>query len=271
MLAEWAVRYARHGWPVFPIRAGQKVPASKHGCLDASANPADIAKWWDKHPDHNIGLATGVAFDVLDLDGEEGEQAYDEWAHAKGVELPLGNAPIVATPGGGIHIYGAPTGAGNRAKMLPCVDWRGKGGYVVAPPSIHPNGGRYEFAEPAFEVCELVAWPQAVRGLVTRSDQAHKGSARVEWQGHGHGTPYGCTALQRICADLANTGEGARNHTLFVAAKRGLELAAGGQILESVAVEFITSAARHCGLGDAEIDRTIKSARRGDIVPCRPA
>lgn len=270
-LAAWAVRYARHGWPVFPLRAGQKTPATKHGCKDATTDIDHIARWWRTHPDHNIGLATGVTVDVLDLDGETGATTFDEWAEAHHATPDIDGTPIVETPGGGIHIYGAPTGAGNRAGMLPSVDWRGHGGYVVAPPSRHPNGGLYRFADPEIERCRLVVWPAALRQLITPPRQARGHTARLDWAGDGHGTPYGVAAIRQISEQLASTGEGARNHALYVAARRSLELAAGGQIVEHAAIQYIVSAAQHCGLDDTEIDRTIKSARRSDITPCRPA
>jgi hypothetical protein len=49
---------------------GSLVP---HGVKDATTNRARVLAWWTRHPQANIGLATGHAFDVLDVDGPAGE------------------------------------------------------------------------------------------------------------------------------------------------------------------------------------------------------
>src|SRR4051795_11934880 len=72
-LLETALRYVGMGWPVFPLRPGEKVPliakaAGGNGCHDATTNPDQIRAWWEKHPTANIGLAAGPAFWVLDVD-----------------------------------------------------------------------------------------------------------------------------------------------------------------------------------------------------------
>ena len=109
-----------------------------HGVTDATCNRARILAWWTRHPQANIGLATGHRFDVLDVDGPAGAQAIRELAATHGLQS-LG--PLVRTGGGGWHYYLAPTGLGNVHPVgLGHVDWRGRGGYVVAPPSRHASG-----------------------------------------------------------------------------------------------------------------------------------
>jgi hypothetical protein len=99
-----------------------------------------------KRSDCNVGIATGPASKtwVLDLDGEEGRKAF--FYNVCQADLP--DTVKVHTPGGGLHFYWRENGEGitNRTKVggMP-IDVRGDGGYVVAPPSIHPNGGRYRF------------------------------------------------------------------------------------------------------------------------------
>jgi hypothetical protein len=114
-----------------------------HGVKDATTNRARILAWWTRHPQANIGLATGHRFDVLDVDGPAGERAIRQLAAAHGL---ASSGPLVRTGGGGWHFYLAPTGLGNvHPQGLEHVDWRGRGGYVVAPPSRHASGHPYQW------------------------------------------------------------------------------------------------------------------------------
>jgi hypothetical protein len=53
------------------------------------------------------------------------------------------------TGGGGRHLYFAHPGGliRNKVGLVPGVDLRGDGGYVVAPPSVHSSGVRYLWVE----------------------------------------------------------------------------------------------------------------------------
>lgn len=136
-LHQAALWYASVGIAVFPLIPGTKRPANSHGFLEATIDAAQIDQWWTKAPTANIGLATGLLFDVVDLDGWVG---VDTWAD---IENPPESLGVVVTPraeGGGRHVYIAPTGRRNATKLMPGIDWRGEGGYVVAPPSVLPDG-----------------------------------------------------------------------------------------------------------------------------------
>ena len=115
-----------------------------HGVKQATTNRARVLAWWTSHPLANIGLACGHTFDVLDVDGPEGEAAIHAFAAEHGLQSM---GPLVRTGGGGWHFYLAPTGLGNVHPVgLEHVDWRGRGGYVVAPPSRHASGHLYQWA-----------------------------------------------------------------------------------------------------------------------------
>lgn len=134
-LLDAALLYASWGWPVFPLRPRSKTPATKHGFKDASLKPDQIREWWRRMPDANIGLPTGHKFDVIDIDVPEGVPAL--LALTK-TELEVHGH--VATSSGGVHLFVKPTGRGNSASRG--VDYRGAGGYVVAPPSTLGKPGR---------------------------------------------------------------------------------------------------------------------------------
>lgn len=105
-----ALAYALvHGWSVFPVVPQGKRPATASGFKEATRDPAIIARWWDKNPDYNIGIATGTINDgifVIDLDesaekGVSGIKTLSEYETTHGA-LP---ATIVSqTPRGGRHL-----------------------------------------------------------------------------------------------------------------------------------------------------------------------
>ena len=129
-LLDAALYYASLGWPVFPLKPRTKVPATRNGFKDATTDADRVRAWWGRHPDANIGLPTGCAFDVIDVDVPEGVPALQRLLQAA-VEVH----GRVSTASGGVHFYVAPTGRGNTASPDTGIDYRGAGGYVVAPPS----------------------------------------------------------------------------------------------------------------------------------------
>lgn len=141
-----ALWYAEQGLPVFPCQPGRKIPyARTKGVLDATTDPARIRQWWAAAPASNVAVATGHLVDVVDYDGE---QAHVEWGIRYGSSWAgLTILGTVSTPrAGGLHVYVPASGQGNRAAMLPGVDYRGRGGYVLAPPSV--TDGSYRFLRP---------------------------------------------------------------------------------------------------------------------------
>lgn len=137
-----ALAYARYGWPVFPCQAGSKEPATRHGFRDVTTDPDQIRWWWHHMSDANVAIATGSPGpDVLDVDqhGEAGS-GFAALNRLKRSGLIEGYRAIVRTPSGGLHIYF--TGSDQPSGRLPGhhLDFRARGGYVVAPPS--QVGGR---------------------------------------------------------------------------------------------------------------------------------
>jgi hypothetical protein len=197
-------------------------------------------------------------FDALDVDGPQGAAALRAFAANHHVQLPSG--PLVRTGSGGWHLYLAPTGLGNPApRGLAHVDWRGRGGYVVAPPSRHASGARYRFLRDL--TVPLAAAPRALRGLLEPApDQRPSPADQRPSAGRGH--PYARAALDGECLRVAGTPAGSRqrNRTLYRAGLRLFGYVAGG-LLDHTEVEArLQQAARGCGLGQRETAATIKSA-----------
>lgn len=151
LLGRAAIWYADTlGWPVFPLAPGAKTPLTPRGFHDASVNPMQVDVWWTDTPAANIGTPTGHLFDVIDIDGPEGYRSYFTLKDAG--ELP----PVLARSmtGRGQHLLVAPDPARtNRANVLPGIDIRARGGYIVLPPSLHPSGRRYRWDETFGPLC----------------------------------------------------------------------------------------------------------------------
>jgi hypothetical protein len=134
-LGSSAVWYAQQGWAVFPVAPNGKQPLigkrdGGNGLHDATADVAQVRQWWMQYPEANIGLPTGHQFDVIDIDGPEGIKSLSEL----GDDVLPDVHGKVGTPRG-FHLYVLATGDGNRAGVRAGIDYRGKGGYVLAPPS----------------------------------------------------------------------------------------------------------------------------------------
>lgn len=260
-----ALFYARHGIPVLPVhtpaagggcscgrsrcdRPG-KHPRLRHGLTEASTDPLLIETWWARWPGANVGLRTGVRMDVADVDSAEGRHGL---RHALGGAMPDG--PAVRTGGGGWHFWFRTTGYGNRVRLLPGVDWRGAGGYVVAPPSRHAGGTDYVWVRPPRAA--LPEAPDVLLGLIAGPPLPHVTTGPVAI---AHPDRYAEVALEAETDRVARAPVGTRNDTLNRAAfALGRLVGAGLLDAREVAAE-LEAAARHAGLGRAETRRTIRS------------
>jgi len=144
-LHQWARYYAGRGFAIFPLVPGTKSPfAGSTGSTEATTDLARIDAWWAAHPEANIGVKPSASCGglyVFDVDPRNGG--------TEGVASlpPVDSAMRVASPGGGYHLYfAAPNLPTVRYSGAPAQGVDGKyNGYAVLPPSLHPNGSRYEW------------------------------------------------------------------------------------------------------------------------------
>ncbi len=289
-LLEAALGYAAHDIPVYPVHWPRSTPGGatlgcscrhgaacdrpakhplvRHGVHDATCDPAQLERWWQRWPQANIGLATGVVFDVLDVDGPIGLTALRQLATTANLRLP---GPLVATGGGGWHIWFAPTGLGNRPpRGLPCMDWRGVGGAVLAPPSRHASGGTYRWVRTP-DQAPLPEVPAALRALLNPNQPTTAGPAGPAIPGH----PYGHQVLAAELAALHRATPGQRNRTLNQTAFKAYRYVAGGVLDDQDVTAAFTTAALAIGLSAAETRRTLASARTAGLafprgIPAEP-
>jgi hypothetical protein len=247
-LLEAAVLYAFQGIPVLPLHG--KVPLLGHGLHDASNDPTQVVEWWMRWPRANIGLRTGIVFDACDVDDHDTFEILNSIEHLV--------APTVQT-GKGYHLWVQPTGHGNTTNPTLKIDWRGRNGYVVAPPSIHPATGEpYQWTEFAMDNIQLPPAPSWLLGVMfpPKPKRIHVPT----YQDQRSGESAGDAALRRAHEAVANAPAGSRNDTLNAATyglRRYIDRAA---LTYEQAIDVMRTAGLASGLGAREIDRTIASA-----------
>jgi hypothetical protein len=166
-LAGHALLYARNGWEVLPLRGKLPlIPGAHptgdplrgrckgtcgrhgHGVLDATSDLATVDAWWSRWPNANIGIRVPEHCFVLDVDPRHGGDARLRELEAANGLLPATMTAYSGRGDGGRHIWFTHPGGHLSAARLPRgLDLKTHAGYVVAPPSIHPDtGGRYRWA-----------------------------------------------------------------------------------------------------------------------------
>ncbi len=181
---EWAVFYAKIGLKIFPVmprtknkyypdyehrgKPSKKYPKGNPYSWHAQATNSieEVKRIWKKHPDANIGCCTGEGFYGLDIDERPNGNGFDsihKWER-EGIlpdKLNIDTWTSITGSGGEQLFYYLPHEleeiarnnhidlAGDAGMIEPSshVDTRGDGRYVILPPSIHPNGERYRWAD----------------------------------------------------------------------------------------------------------------------------
>jgi Bifunctional DNA primase/polymerase, N-terminal len=267
-----ALAYARTGWPVFPCRPESKEPATRNGFYDATTSERQIREWWHKDPARNVAIATGAPGpDVVDVDNHgPDDNGFGTLNHLKREGLVGGYHAVVSTSSDGFHLYYRGSEQGNGSARGYRIDFRSKGGYVVAPPSATP-AGQYEVVKhsPAAEA-RTVSW-DAIRSELEPPEPWREPEAPVRFVrvGDRWAARDAVTSVDRLVEWTASRQAGDRNFPLFYAAKQAH---IAGQ-LDGEAVERFVDAARRSGLagGEREARRTIASAQRSGDRELHPA
>ena len=241
-----ALAFAEHGWAVFPLKVGEKVPATKHGVKDATTEKSQIVAWWSK-AEWNIGVACGEpsGIFVLDVDGEEGMNSLVGLGHGFPTTLAQ------TTPSGGVHfVFRHAAGLGNSAgKIGPKLDTRGDGGYiVVAPSQVAGKPYRWMGKNPVQPIpgwlLTLLRPPKRTPKPVRKADMG------------GYAGKVATIELNRV----ETAPEGTRNDTLNRAAfALGTLVGAGLLGVEDVRARLV-DAALTCGLPEHEARTTVDRA-----------
>jgi hypothetical protein len=178
-----ALALASRGMHVCPCMPRDKRPATPHGCKDATTDVIAIQTWWQENASYNIGIACGAASNVfvVDVDGGTAETALKR-LEALHSELP---PTVEAITPNGRHVYlrYPPVSVRNSAgKLADNIDIRAEGGFVIAPPSVHPSGRRY-----AWSVDSANAFAEAPRWLLDKIAEPPNSNSNSNSNSNGNG------------------------------------------------------------------------------------
>jgi len=312
-----ALALARRGLRVFPVWASRvegdassgKIPIPRGWNQKATTDESQINIWWREQwrhkdrivytPGANVGIACGEASNltVVDLDDrpEQGRNGPAALADLEARHGALPPGPVVCR-GTSRHLYFQHVqGLRNANGVLPGVDLKVDGGYIVAPPSIHRTGMRYRWAEgtehlplpmmPPWLVEIFTPKPKErrARHLAAEStaeqllpmpsevsaDTLSKPNPTAKRKKRRSGlrpaslppstTAYAAAALRAEAGNVAAAKEGTRNSTLNTAAFALGTLVGAGSIDRADVEQALLDAALKCGLPDEEAERTITS------------
>jgi hypothetical protein len=250
-LMKAALSQAQNGKPVFPCKRGGKEPLTPHGHLDATTDPRRIHMWWNRYPGANIGIPTGERSGILVVDHDTYKEGTASLEEVEAILGPVSKGVTIATGSGGRqYLFRYPEGSNirNATDVLPGVDIRGEGGYILAPGSA--TKGAYKrldkrpLSEPPAQLVQTLTEPQSdavkIRGITTAASVSADGPAILE---------------------------GTRDVTLTRIAGR---LHDGTRRLDDLAAELLEINARRCEppLPDQQVVKVARSIHERE--PCRP-
>jgi hypothetical protein len=258
-LPDAARAFAAAGVPVFPCAPLGKRPLIRdgQGFRDATTNHTQIEAWWLQSPEANIGIPTGAdsGVVVVDVDVHGPVNGYAQFARADRAGLVDGWEVLVRSPSGGMHAYyPAAPGVEQRPWQAgkAAVDFRGDGGYIIAPPSRRIIAARlvpYRVETFATGPVNTLDAGRLRDFLDPRSAPVTRGAPMVAGAG---------TDVSRLAAWVSRRQKGERNHGLFWAACKLAE----NHVAPTDALDVLTTAAGHAGLSEREAVTTIRSAYR---------
>ncbi len=208
----YALLYHEKGLAVFPLRPRSKEPyakllkkrgyvredgvGSQKPIYDGKFPTREDVEEWFKDGKANIAIACGKVSGnliVIDFDSKE---LFEAWYRNIDIDYPelrdLVTSTWIVETGKGIHVY-------FRLKdpsLVPStkvkvkgrdVDIKGNGGYVVAPPSIHPSGKQYQFRlGPNSDIAvieDVKLWKDLLRSLGLEEEKKETKAAPTPRQG----------------------------------------------------------------------------------------
>lgn len=238
-----------NGLRVIPLKPrGKKPLIAWKEFQEREPTEEEIESWWTKWPDANVGVVTGVNCIVVDADTND---------TIRWISDNLPPTPWKVKTARGAHFYYGINGVvPNSVNEKGKVDIRGRGGYVVAPPSVHPSGKLYQ-------------WKIDSGCMITMADELpplpqENLSTIYSYNGTDSSGEYIFDAEQvREPHDGSPVAEGGRNNAL--ASMVGQYVAKGDDILSVVKQANEWNNQNDNPLMQAEVDATVASILKSHI------
>lgn len=229
-----ALELADAGWAVLPLDG--KRPVTAHGHLDATTDPRTIRRMWAER-DWNIGSPVPESLMVFDVDPRNGG-SLQELEQRAGVNLPDTLEVISGRRDGGRHLYYMrPFRQPYRGNIPHGIDVK-TNGYMVMPPSVHPDTGRaYRWVER-----EVVRLPRQVAALMLPRTRITRRNPSA-------------TDPVALAVWVRTLQPGERHDGLHWAARRAHEAGVGDR-----GFALLVEAAEDIGMNPREVRRVIESA-----------
>lgn len=234
-----AIEYAEYGWSILPVKPEEKRPYMTNWLQynHTRASVDMITNWFTKLTNAGIGSVTGKISNMVVLDVES-------WCKTP-IEDLLRKYPtqmIARSGSGGWHLYYQyPTGVSkvsNRVGIMDGADLRADGGFIVLPPTVHPNGNRYTWVKKG----PLGAFPVAFLELESKPSVQNEG-----W----------------IVEALRGVSEGGRNDTCAKLAGYFFKKGMATDIVEALLMEW--NERNDPPLPAREVRTTLKSIEKSHI------
>lgn len=263
--AQWLARY----FAPFPLAARSKEPlAGSRGVHEATRDSEQIERWF-RGRQLNIGVACGEPSGIVVLDVDTGKGGIESLQALQVQHGQLATTWTVRTGTGGFHLYFAHQAIGNTVGRLGSgLDTRDTGGYVVAPPSLHPNGQPYQWVSGRCpDQCELAPLPMWIAAALHRPKPEPYAPAEYD---PDRDSSYGRAVLEGECDAVRQAAPGARNATLNAAAFAVGRRVACGLIDAAQARGALIAAAIEAGLPRREALRTANSGLSAGMQQPKP-
>lgn len=211
-MLKYALSYLKLGWSLIPLQPGSKEPliSSWKEFQKVPPSTSQVSDWFRQWPNANVGIVTGTVSNlaVVDADGTIGLSSLST--------LKLTSVLLSMTGTSGRHLfyqYPKDESLRNSVKKLPGLDVRGEGGYVVAPPSIHPNGTRYRWMSAPNAARVLAQFPKTVfaSNVVMSGKQEDKQESWISESLEGMKNGHVHNTLIRVLGRLRNDGYSERD------------------------------------------------------------
>lgn len=224
-------------WSVIPLSPGSKIPPKDFPVVQYRkriASREEIEGWWRESPLYNVGIVTGELSGILAVDHDIYKPEYSEEEALKYIPDNI-ITPTTSTPRGGQHqLFRFPDNPITiGTALIPGMDFRGEGGYIVAPPSTNGDGNGYEWLIRPDEI-ELATVPEPLLKKINAYIHAH--TRKNNGTDENHRKPHNTPETTKLFT------EGRRDEDLF---HHAYVLLKGGMEKESVA-QTIDLLARNC-------------------------